>query len=585
MVFRVRKRLYAAILLALCLSTLVLSQLALTYAHNDKKCVIVYFLAYEKREHRGSVVRGVVCVEPSKNLSVSIVGAGYGPSVIDSFIVALKTVARLCYPRVSKLHVIVKLPQGFYIKGASGSLLLTMAVLKLLGISVRGNPLSGTGVVSIDGFVDPVGAVYYKLMAARKSGVKDVYVPLLNFAEAHNFTHMHIHYVDTILYFCSNHNASTAKSLSINETVLNKLYTIFLNDSKKFLLKADKYYRMLPNRERESLSSYYATITKAINTTLKLHHYYSAASLSFSLYITVLSRYLRYSNTTFLQKLVHSAIDRANSIYSKLLHTKTISIDAIPYLIVILDRIKDALYYANVFENLTSFPIPSGTRSASLVALASYAYARSLTIATWFKALKIVNSSSESRLVSTKLALEVSWRVLDLVSNTIELSTAYSPLSLDAIATTRSYLASLNNVSIAEKVLRDLRTLLRLNLENLTPTQRILPYLYMLYGDDLRKYTNESVGTQIMFYSLANLVASAAIEIINGIELSIHRPSIPRTISISVNISKTEMLISAFTVMVLITSLALLLLEIIEKRFGRASNTRTLHFSTHSLPH
>ncbi len=564
---------HALLLLVLLLSSLTqLAALPQADEHANMKCLTVYFLAYVKQSHRGSVVEGKVCIEPSTSLSVSIKGAKYGPSVIDSFLIAIRTVARLCDPRAGKLRIIVSLPQGFYIKGASGSLLLALAVLKLLGWNIPGKPLSATGVVSIDGFVDPVGAVPYKLDAARRHGVKLVYVPLLNYAEAHNVTGIRVRYVDTLLNICRPGLATgNSTALTINSSILYKLYRVFLHDSREFLLKAESYYSMLPSSAKERFGKYYREMLRAINRTLEAHHYYSSASLSFSLYITVLGKYLESSNVSFLQRLVDAATRRANHVYEEIAHSKVLSVDAVPYLIVILDRIKDTIYYANMFENLTTLAVPSTSRFGTLVAIASYAYARSLTTETWFKVLEIVNSSSNDGYIPTKAALDISWRILDLVSRTIELSPSYSPLSFDAIAATRSYLASINNLTIATKVFRDLKALLRINLENLTPTQRVLPYLYALYGDDLRRYANGTVSTQILFYSLADLVASATINILQALNHSM-RTNTTTTFTPSWKPSSAQMrtFIAAFTFVAVASSTSLLLLEVIEKR-SRAS--------------
>ncbi len=486
---------------------------------SNANCTQLYFLAYDQKSRKGSVVRATLCIYRSDHLDIEIVGAKYKPSVIDSFLIALKTASRICSRNVSKLKVVIKFYGNFYIEGASGSLLLTAGVLKLLNISSFSTPLSATGVVSIDGFVDPVGAITYKLEAAKSSNISSVYLPLLNYVLAENVSGIKKVYVDTLLELCPSTKIPKVNAsilYKVNSTFIELIYDRLRKDVTKFLSMSREYVEKLPEPLKDKLRAYLSKREEEVNELLKEGHVYSAASISFGTYLSIANASLAYTNLTYLSKLVDHAVNTANRVYERIEKARSISMNSIPFLLVVLNRIKETIYFANLFRNASLMPSIAKMQLPKLAVLASRAYGRSLTVLTWFKLLEIANSSGGPYL-DTKLVLDSSWRVLDLISEMIELGKSYAPLSLDAIASTRSYLASAYNASFDRKVLRDLKLLLSINLANLTPVQRVVPYLYIVYGNDLAKIENASISTQIFFYSLANLLASATEEVMSSV--------------------------------------------------------------------
>ncbi len=564
--------------IALSLLALILLQSLITVIElrASAKCINVYFLAYDSKSHSGSVVPARICLYPSSNLTIEILGARYGPSVIDSFLLALSTAARICNPELWHLRVVIEFPGNLQIEGASGSLLLTLAVLELTNSSRVVGIRSATGVLSIDGFVDPVGAVKYKLEAASSKGIKEVVVPLLNYGQARNATShgVHVLYIDTILDVCKKLAVSnpSASSVNVSTAVLKKVYSVLEHDVERFLSLANESLSKLPTSVRARLSPEVSKYLKVITSLLREGHVYSAASQSFALYLYVMNATLTYSNYTYITKLASEALNIVNDVYDELEESRTISVNAIPFVLVVLNRVKDAVYFVNVFRNLTASMPMSIVPKNRIASLVSYAYGRSLTAQTWLRMLELANSSG-GPYVDAKLVLDASWRVLDLVSNAIELWRKYAPLSLDTIASTRGYLSSLYNESIENRVLSDLRKLLSINLAELNPIQRIVPYLYVVYANDLRRYRNISVSTQITFYSLADLVASSTIEVEHLLNATQHGASLqwvaPRNL--------VAYVLYASSSVALIASLAMLaLLEVVEKRSRTSRSYTTL---------
>jgi len=558
---------------ALILLAIVSSVLAL-YADASREigCVNAYFLAYNNETKTGSVVPARICVFSSSRPSVAIVGVRYNPSVLDSFLVALHTISRFCTPRANHVRVVVYFNGGnLYVEGASGSLLFALSVLKILNATRIMNVSSATGVLSIDGFIDPVGAVREKLAAAYRRHIATVLVPLLNYVMARNASPKpKVVYVDTILDVCKKRYRAPLASpatMNVNRTIVSKMYSVLRDDVYRFTRLANSTLAKLPPKARASLTKTFETYLRIIRRLVKENHIYSAASQSFGLYITVANASLSYTNLTYLSRLVDEAVNIVNNVYEKLERSKSISVNAIPFVLVLLNRIKDTVFYANVFRNITVTLPPKAIRVSRLASIVSYTYGRGLTSQTWFKLFTIANSSGGPYLPS-RIVLRASWKVLNLVSGMIELGRAYSPLSLDTIASTRGYLAALSgNSSLERKVFNDIRELLTINLENLTPVQRIIPYFYTLYSNDLRKLRNVSIDTQIMFYSLSDLIASATInteEAIRAVSAPQRTWSPPNSLVYGAIYASS--IISAGAMIV-----ALLLLKVIEKRLRAAS--------------
>jgi len=476
------------------------------------KCIDVYFLAYSQNSHTGAAIPAKICLEPFKGSQLVIEGASYGKSLLDSFIIAIHDLETYCGINLSNYTIVVSFEEhNLKISGSSGSLLFALAILQLLNessIPIHGR-WSATGVTSIDGFIDAVGAVPYKLRAAKSVNITTVFLPLLDkpFANVSGITKI---YLTEIRSICSAPSLETtvteAVASNVNKSILTRMYRRFLIDARNFINSAQVVAEHVKDKKlRKELIRFIMNRSIYVHQLINEGHIYSAASLSFDTYIRTLFHAAQLYSLKELDNLTHTALSIDNSVLSNLQESHLLSIHALTVLLVVLNRIKDSLFYVSMYQNLSIVPT---SRVYSLAYAALYAYARALTVKTWYRVLKIVNASG-GPYISMSRALRAVNKVLDVISKTIEFSPRYAPLSLDALASTRSYLANQLDNASRLLILATLRRLYLRNIAMLDPIQRIVPYLYTVYARDLVSIGIGSVIDEVYFYSIASLLAAA----------------------------------------------------------------------------
>jgi len=477
---------------------------------SSTRCIDVYFLAYSQSSHSGAAIPAKICLEPYTGERVVVKGAAYGKSLLDSFIVAVHDLETYCGLNLSDYTILVDFEEhGLKISGSSGSLLFALAVLDLMNrthLPPRG--WSATGVTSIDGFIDAVGAVPYKLRAAESVGIKTAYLPLLDkpFANVSGITKVFLTEISELCRATKLQSSSTQRSLAVNTSVLSLMYRRLSVDAHRFIEKARQIVQHINNEKlKHELTKFIYNRSLYVRELLNEGHVYSAASLSFDTYIRTLFFAAQTYTPKELDMLIENASHIDHHVLKELKNMHALSLHAMTTLIVVLNRIKDSLFYISLYRNLSIVPAP---RSYPPAYAALYAYARALTVETWYDLLRIANASG-GPYIEGALAIKAVDRVLDIVSNTIEFSPRYAPLSLDALADTRSYLAEQLSNASREIVLSTLKQLYALNARFLDPVQRIVPYLYVLYAKDLVSLGIGSVVDKIYFYSLSSLLAAA----------------------------------------------------------------------------
>ncbi len=489
--------------LATLLLLTVLTPLVGVYSESisGSRCVETYFLAVTSSgKIRGLAMPARICIEPSDSFSLEIEGVKYRESVYTSFLVATYALEEICGLNLDNYRIVVDIEgHDVEVKGASASLTFAIGVLSLLGVTNISEPWSGTGVLSIDGFVDAIGGLRAKLRAALEKNISVIYIPLVNSFELSSLSPLssRIREVTSVLELCNcvaipRLNEELAR---IDKEVLERLYRVLKMDMKSF----EKYIRNIieqANPEaRRRIDFYIANLTKEADEAIKHGHIYTAASLMFTALLRTLTIYYNTSTRTELAKLIDKAKHILDEVETNLSSYRSISLSALPFLIVVLDRINEAKYYAELFNRV---------QDGDAVFAAVMAYGRAETARSWVKLLIAANNSGYAPLVPMRRALNAVERVLRWVAESIEWNLSYAPLSLSTIASTRSYIYTLLSREFRQRIVDTIQKLLAIHLEHLDPIQLIVPYFYAIYARDLGMDSSAvSLG------SLASLISAA----------------------------------------------------------------------------
>lgn len=483
----------------------VLVPLHYTYCQNasDKLCIDTYFLAVSD-ELEGMAIPVRVCLKPSHRLSLSIEGAKYDDSVYTSLLIALYVLGNVCGVDIHRYRVVVEVREGVVeTHGASASLTFALAILVTLHRLKPTGLWSGSGVLAVDGFIDAVGGIEAKLRAAVERNISLIYIPTLNSFEVHTirkyFSNVRIVEATSILDICPiEESLSVEKALNrVDRSVLAKLYNTLRDDMEVFRYFIENITKHADPEIRYRIERSIANLTKRAEEALRRGHVYTAASLVFTAFLRALTLYYNSSSTQRkdLDLLVWRAKSILNEVETELKASRYVSLSALPFLIVVLDRVNEARYYADLYTHL------QGYRS---VLAAVMAYGRALTARSWLKMLGIANESVHGIEVPMEKALSSVERVLRWVATAIEWNISYAPLSLSTLAATRSHLFTLLSTASRTRIINTLNSLLALHLRNLDPVQSIVPYFYATYARDLG---TESDMVSLM--SLATLISAA----------------------------------------------------------------------------
>ena len=102
-------------------------------------------------------------------------------SVIFSYTIALVFMNKICienffneYPNGLHIHTHDGITQK---DGASGGAAFTIAFMSILLNKEIPNTIAITGEINIDGKITGIGDIEYKLLGAKRAGIKKVYVP------------------------------------------------------------------------------------------------------------------------------------------------------------------------------------------------------------------------------------------------------------------------------------------------------------------------------------------------------------------------------------------------------------------------
>ncbi len=441
-----------------------------------------------------------ICIEPSSSFSLEIEGVKYKESVYTSFLVAIYALEEICGLNLDNYRIVVDIEgHDVEVKGASASLTFAVGVLSLLGVINISRPWSGTGVLSIDGFVDAIGGLRAKLEAALEKNVSVIYIPLVNSFELSSFSPFFskIREVTSVLELC---RCVAAPKLDeelarVDNETLEKLYSVLKIDMKSFEKHIQDIIKQASPEIRDRINFYIANLTKEADEAIKHGHIYTAASLMFTALLRTLSIYYNTSTRTELAKLIDKAKYILSKVEANLSSYRSISLSALPFLIVVLDRINEAKYYAELFNR---------AQGSEAVFAAVMAYGRAETARSWMKLLIVANNSGSAPLVPMKRALITVERVLRWVAESIEWNISYAPLSLSTIASTRSYIYTLLSEEPRRRIVDTIQKLLAIHLEHLDSVQLIVPYFYAIYARDL------GMGSSaVSLDSLASLISAA----------------------------------------------------------------------------
>jgi len=505
----------------------------------DSGCTIVPLLAVAENGS-GIAIPSRICVI-SNGGKVTIRGSGVDETVALSFANALTALALYCGDHFLNLSVEVSIEAISSVKGSSASLAVALAVLSLLkpGVFPQNINWSASGVVMIDGFVDPVSGVKEKLSAAARSGVEMVFLPLLNSGEAGGYTNLSTRYVTTLAEFCNHAAQRSNASLEsfVDSATLEGVNSLFYADMEKFLNASEKLVGSL-GREAEQLFEQY---TKSIDQLVKVGHIYSATSLAFSLYLRLLALSLSSGEVDPLE-LVNEAERIVGEVEAKINSSECLSANSIPVLTTLLDRLEEAKYYLNACRNNCTPEV------------AAAAYARSMTATSWLKVLQIVNSSAGSCIERHRVVSEI-YNVVSSATRSIE-SRLTPILTLNAIAYSRASRVVELDLNISE-VRSAVMELLRANMVRLSGSENLVPYLYSVYSDDV-----EDPQASLYLLFLANMVSAVT----RAVKLRLEGFSATPVIVTERSGATQTPLVRALWLLSAVIVLGILLYYIVEKR-------------------
>ncbi|MEM2852067.1 MAG: hypothetical protein QW438_02620 [Ignisphaera sp.] len=532
----------------------------LTYAVN------VWFLGVDNSNPSiGIAMKSRIQIRQSPSYRVSIHNVEFDKNVVYSFLLAGYAMKYVCGVNIDGIAIDVYIDGRRQVRGSSASLAYTMAILKALNkTNITAFSWGATGVTSIDGFIDAVGGLYAKIEAAKESGLEIVYIPTINaLIYSANSEAPRIVRVTSLADLCRDldFNRVPMKLPPEGFEMVNKFFMYraieFLNMSKALI---DKF----PIDMRRTVFLEYKNLSTNVEKVLERGHGYTAASYAFTGYMQILHRYLMLNNSisNYLvdesKNIIESALNRFNNF--RYIHPSTI-----PILVVILDRITEAQFYADLYKNLTQSSIPSRSPTIVLEAV-TRAYTRSLTIDTWLDLLEMVNSTMVTNrdcpLIEFNRVYDATLSVLKAVSLTIEWNQEFAPLSLSAIASVRSTLAKQLDEESRLRVANELRKLYIIHTSYLDDDAKIVPYIYYIYAKDLEL---DGSSDYISILSMSTLIASIT-NIINSI---LSRGGLPiQPEYTEVPLLYNARVVALFLNIIVAFLLLVLLLHIIEKSLG-----------------
>ena len=475
--------------------------------------VDIWFLGIDSRDPTiGIAMRAHIEMRNSSSYSVSIRGVNFDKSVLYSFLLSGYAIKYVCGIDVDRIAVNVHIDGSTQIKGASASLAYVMGILKALNrIDIPYTRWGATGVVSIDGFVDAIGGLSTKIRAAKESGLESVYIPMINGmgkSEDSIVNSVKVIEIASLADLCRGltlDNSSIEPSLK----VLRTINEFFIREAERFLQMAKSIVDNAPGDKKEALSLLYEESSKNVGRALGKGHGYTAASYAFLGYMQILYRYLMLNNTRsgYLIEESEEIVKNALNEFTKF---KYIHSSTIPVVVVILDRVTEAQYYIDLYRNATRSSTSLESLQTTLEFVAK-AYARSLTVDTWLHLLKLVNSSANGgsyeggQLIPFNKTYATILNVLRAVSLTIDWGQELAPLSLSAIASTRSSLAKKLDSNLQLRVIDSIKRLYRIHSSYLDTGARAIPYIYYIYFEDL---VLEGGDESISVLSMSTLIAS-----------------------------------------------------------------------------
>lgn len=450
-----------------------------TVDEGETRCMHMYFLAISEQTNTGEAIPVKICLTPSTLFSVSVTGTEYDESLFNSFIVAGYVLNKVCGASLGRVEVYMQ--NVAKAKGSSASLAFAIAIHSILKNHAN-TSVSATGVVSIDGFIDAVAGLDKKIGAAISVGVERVYVPLINGVNANDT----VVPIASILDVCNRSVSNTTPY--VNEELLDIVNRYFENITSYFI---NESIRVANNLGDRSVYEYMKTMENDVLKAVDMGHWYTAASIAYSTFVTVLEKYLAREKEETLNRYVSLCENGLYNITKILDETKSIRIETIPFLIMAINRATLAKYYLDTADKS---PYSNPTVLAN-------AYGRVVTALQWLTLTKLVNSSSAGRLYSFRDVENALTKVLNIVGSIVEFNENYTILSLDGIANMRSFQYSKLSNTSKQHVKNALNNLLKIYMNILGENLSIVPYLYYQYSMD----TDDTSSVYLL--SIATLTA------------------------------------------------------------------------------
>ena len=444
------------------------------------RCTEIVFLAVES-EGKGTAMKVEVCVEGEAAEPIISIESAYSvdPSVTASFKLALIASELLAGVDTHKRITVRFGENSKSVRGPSAGLAFALAFLNSSGrISLNGR-VAATGLLNIDGFVDPVAGVELKLEAAEKAGVVRTYIPLLNLPEVLTGVKNEVVPVASLTLLLNMRG-----SWEYDEELLRKVMEV-MGGVATWLLRNGSSF-IPPSRADEVLSM------------LRRGDNYTAASLAFRAYIEGLAQHLA-ENPELAGRLREDAKKMLLNITSSMERIESLGLAAVPAYIAAVERVETAL------ELLDSVSRELNPNTTALL------YARIATLPGWLSTIQLLNVSAPY--VSRSLVDEKLRVYTQLVAECLGLENTTLANVVGIIEGSRSvYTARLGVIPRErDKVLRALEHLLAVWSSKLGPEASTLLRAMNMYAEYLKKLgeieSYVSIMTSLNIYAALTLFA------------------------------------------------------------------------------
>ncbi|MDK6028049.1 hypothetical protein QPL79_01545 [Ignisphaera sp. 4213-co] len=488
MIFKTCCRIFVSTTLVILMILLNISSIYTSLrADNNTSCIDTYFLAVSEKMGVGEAVPVKICLKHSSVFRVHIQGVEYDESLLNSFVVAGYALNKIC--KVGLGEVTVSIRSSGSAKGASASLAFAISLYRIYNRYDNGL-WSATGVVSIDGFIDAVAGLNEKIAAATSAGIKRVYTPMINGVV--NTTA--VVPIASLLDICGA-NVDETGEVYVNTTLLKIVNQFFKNATIYFSEEAMKIAKAIGN---ENVNKYLDDAMKKVQAAASKDEWYTAASMAYSVYVTILKEYFSLQSAKNLKNYIRQCNSNLSNIYQLLENLKTIKSSAIPFLVMAIDRVTQAKYYLNLINT---------TQGLDKSIIAS-AYGRILTAIQWLDLAMTINVSGSGKLYSFRDVKNALANALNVVSSIVEFNKTYSILTLDGLASTRAYLYSRLPETYKQYVKDSLRKLFKIYSRMLDINLVTVPYLYYQYSN----YVDDSNSVYLL--SMATLESSLIVMVL-----------------------------------------------------------------------